>query len=404
MKKMLMITNLPVWSISKGVGAPSFYKTIEVYNDTGWKVDFWTTEKNPDIKELTNVNIKHIPVIIPLLKIPKIYSLLRNMRFVLNQFLIVLFFMLNRKKYDVIYTYEVEFVPGAKLISKIYRVPLVSRFQGTILYPLMKRRFWKIRYLAHFWAISIKSDLTIMTDDGTQGDKVIRILRDNNMEKTWFIRNGVDKHSINLSNVSSKIKDIVKQNKGKKLFLSISRLQQWKRVDRSIDIFNTVQKEYTRCYYLVGGDGAKKKDWESYSNSLGLSDKIIFLGGINKDEVYYLQQTASFFLSTYELSNMGNPLFEAMSNGCIVVTVNNGTTSNLIKDMNNGIISNESEYIKNAEKIVSVLNNEYLFNNIRQNTIKTFKKEFFTWKERMNVEYDTVLEILTTNNTNPPMV
>jgi len=41
-KTILIATNLDVWSIKKGVGAPSFYKTLELYNKK-FKVYLYTT-------------------------------------------------------------------------------------------------------------------------------------------------------------------------------------------------------------------------------------------------------------------------------------------------------------------------------------------------------------------------
>lgn len=391
MKQMLMVTNLSVWSISKGVGAPSFYKTIELYNNNGWSIDFWTTEKKPQIDELKNVSIKNIPVLIPLISVLRLHSIFRNLRYITNQFLIVLiFFLFKNGKYDVIYGYEVEFIPGLKVISMLTGTPLVSRFQGTILHPLMIKKLWRLRYLAHVCSLSINSDLTIMTDDGTLGDEVIDRLRPRKKNPVWFVRNGVDEHVINYDNISPRIFTLLEKNEGKRFFFSVSRLQCWKRVDRSLEIFKEVIEHDQNCFYLIGGDGQKKNEWEEYSNTIGLKKYVEFLGGLNKDEVYFLQQRAHFFLSTYELSNMGNPLFEAMKNECVVATIANGSTSTLIKDGFNGLISPEQDYISNAKKLLKVIADDSLYNLIQHNSLSTFNDQFQSWNNRMQMELEKV--------------
>jgi len=391
MKKMLMVTGLPVWSIRKGVGAPSFYKTIELYNNNDWKIDFWTTEKKLDLSEFENVLIRRMPSVIPLIQIPIIYSLLRNLRFIINQVILLFTFLFSaNKKYDIIYGYEVEFIPGLKLISKIIGIPFISRFQGTILHPLMKKKCWKLHYLPHSWAIAIESSLTIMTDDGTLGDEVISVLRGETIGNCWFVRNGVDDHQILEENLSQKLLNLVKDKKSFNLFLSVSRIQSWKRIDRSLDIFKKVLEKEPQSIYLIGGDGAKKEEWMEYASKLGISENVFFLGGINKDEVYYLQQEADFFLSSYELSNMGNPLFEAMKNGCVVVTINNGSTGKMIKDNVNGIISNEDKYLDNSNKIISLLNDTKHYDRTLACSLSTFDNEFTTWDLRMKNELSKV--------------
>ncbi len=393
MKKMLMVTGLPVWSIGKGVGAPSFYKTIELYNNNGWSVDLWTTERKIDITEFKNVNVSFLPIVFPIFKLPFIYSLLRNTRFIINQILIIFKFIIKSKQYDCLYGYEVEFIPGLHFISKLYKIPLVTRFQGTILQPLMKKKLWKFRYLPHSWSLSINSTLTIMTDDGTFGDEILKVLRKNLSYNIWFVKNGVDNFNVDVKNIKPELIKLIENNEKRTLFFSVSRLQSWKRVDRSLEIFKEVLNKQPNSFYIIGGDGEKKDEWEKYSIELGIADKVAFVGGINKDEVYFLHQKAKIFLSTYELSNMGNPLFEAMSNGCVVATLSNGTTSQLIQDFVNGIISDEQNYIENGAKICKLLNNNYLFHNVMESSLNTIKYQFQTWDKRMAAELKIVEEV-----------
>jgi glycosyltransferase involved in cell wall biosynthesis len=394
MRKMLMVTGLPVWSLGVGLGAPSFYKTLEIYNNRGWEIDFWTTEKTPQISELSRVKIKKIPTIIPLINIPKIYYISRNIRFLLNQILIIIMFLMKKRRYDILYGYEVEFIPGLSFLSRITGIPLVSRFQGTILYPLMGKKIWKFLYISHSWPLSINTSLTIMTDDGTMGDYVIKVLRKNLQENIWFVRNGIDDHIINERNVSTNILKIINQNKDKLIFSSISRMVGWKRIDRSLDIFQRINNKYPDSIYLIGGDGEKKSEWEEYSRHLNIASDVFFLGSISKDEVYYIQQRSQFFLSSYELSNMGNPVFEAMKNQCVVATISNGSTGTLIKDGVNGIISSEDSYLENADKIIQLIDNHDKYAAIQEASLSTFYSQFKTWDARMQEEVDRVEKLI----------
>jgi len=66
----------------------------------------------------------------------------------------------SKNDIDVLYGYEIYGVPVAKLLSKIWNVPVISRFQGTILgVAWIKKKFWKIRAWEHVLAFKIPTNL-----------------------------------------------------------------------------------------------------------------------------------------------------------------------------------------------------------------------------------------------------
>ena len=78
---------------------------------------------------------------------------------------------------------------------------------------------------------------------------------------------------------------------------------------------------------------------------------IKFIGKRKHTEVMKLLSQSDVLLSSYEMSNLGNPLYEAMINKVLVVTVNNGDTAKLIIDGVTGIISEENNYLANSKKL-----------------------------------------------------
>ncbi|MCG3654158.1 glycosyltransferase family 4 protein [Aliarcobacter butzleri] len=394
-KTILFATDLNVWSIKKNIGAPSFYKTLELYNNKGFHIYLYTTEKDCDISELKNITILRIPKL-EALNIRYLYSFHRTFNYFLYQFIFLYFYLKNKhfKQIDLLYGYEIEFIPILHLLSRFFKIPYVSRFQGTILYPLMKRKFWKLRYFPHYLSIKLKSNLTIMTDDGTKGDFVIEKLR-GNLDKVLFLKNGVDFKKYNIANVSSSIKKIVnKMNEFEKSFISVSRLQKWKRVDRSLDVYNKYKEYNHNSIFVIVGDGEVKTDLQKYVWNKNICDAI-FVGGLNADEVNYLLFHSDIFLSHYELSNVGNPLWEAINNQCLVVTINNGDTGKIIVDNCNGIISDEKDYIDNVQKLINL--DEEKIKLILENATKTLKDNVKSWNERMEIEYHNLLLLLKEN-------
>lgn len=388
-KTILFATDLNVWSMKNGVGAPSFYKTLEMYNNKGFQIYLYTTEKNCNVSELKNITIITI-LKLKAANIRYIYSFHRTFNYFLHQFIFLYYFLKNKhfKNVDLLYGYEIEFIPILHLLSKISKIPYISRFQGTILHPLMNKKLWKLRYFPHCLSIKLKSNLTIMTDDGTKGNVVIEKLR-GALDKTLFLKNGVDFKKYNISNVSSNVQDLVNEmNQFENNFISVSRLQKWKRVDRSLDVYNQYKQHNDSSRFIIVGDGEVKVDLEKYVLDKNIQD-VIFTGGINADEVNYLLSHSNIFLSHYELSNVGNPLWEAINNQCLVVTINNGDTGKIVLDNYNGIISDEKDYTDNAHKLIELNKNK--FEEILQNATKTLKENVKSWDERMEIEYLEVI-------------
>jgi len=388
-KRIVFCTNLKVWSISKGIGAPSFYKTLELYNNAGFDVVLYTTEKNLEIKELKNVRVVNVPKL-NAIKVPYLYSVNRLINYLLNQLLFLSFYLIKgAKNVDIFYGYEIEYIPALKLISKLRGKPFVSRFQGTILSPLMEKKLWKIRYFPHYFSIKIPADITIMTDDGTKGDLVAQVIG-NKSKQFKFLKNGVDFKLSDEKCIGQNIKAVLRDvDKYEYNFISVSRLQKWKRLDRSIAVFEKFQKNFPDSRFIIVGDGDKKRDWEKLVEGKLLAEHVVFTGGVNKDEIYSLMQASDIFLSHYELSNVGNPLWEAMFNKCLIVTIDNGDTGKIIKDSWNGIISSEESYLDNATKLSNQVN--IGIEHLKVEASITLENNVSSWESRMAKELELVI-------------
>lgn len=393
-KNIVIATNLNVWSISKGVGAASFYKTLEVYNNNGFNVQLYTTEKNLEIPELENVKVIELPKLKEI-KSRYFYALSRNLNFISYQLIFLFFYLFKQKKQvDVFYAYEVEFVPVLGFLSKINKKVLISRFQGTILAPLLTKPLWKLKYFPHYFSIKIKSSLTIMTDDGTKGKDVIKSIRGDD-DDVLFIKNGVDISKGKKSNVSSNTKMLIEDCKlYEHNFISVSRLQSWKRLDRSINVFQEVLRFFPNSRYIIVGDGEKKLELQKIVTDKNLDGKVIFTGGLNKSDINELMFNSDIFLSHYELSNVGNPLWEALNNDCVVVTISNGDTGKVIEDGISGIISTEHDYMDNVVKLKKVLSTPSNINYLTINGKNVLKKSVTSWDDRMKAELELVTNLI----------
>ena len=89
--------------------------------------------------------------------------------------------------FDLIYAYEVHAVLAARLLRRRgFRLPLVARFQGTVMHPALGDRLMYVRRYEEALALKTPADLYLMTDDGTQGDEVLARLNPRSKGRVKF--------------------------------------------------------------------------------------------------------------------------------------------------------------------------------------------------------------------------
>lgn len=306
--------------------------------------------------------------------------------------------ILKNYKIDIVYGYEIHGVLAAnilKILKKIKKQKIVSRFQGTFYIIIIKQKHYlkAISNWEHFLALKLPSDLCIMTDDGTQGDQALKYVRSKSLHNMKFWVNGVDEQKLSPYEI-----EIFKMDQnlstGDKILLTVCRLEKWKRVDRCVRVLEILVKKYNlkKIKYYIVGEGKERGSLEELVREKNLLDHVIFVGAVKHEEVKKYLNIADIFISTYDSSNVGNPLLEAIRANKIIFTLNNGDTNKWIQHEVNGFIYDidENLYENMAKDIYRVLFDYSLRNKIIDNIKKTEKEKLWTWEERMNAE---VLEV-----------
>ncbi|HIP13845.1 MAG TPA: glycosyltransferase [Arcobacter sp.] len=387
-------------------------KTPEAYVEAGWDVNYIVIRDNSkydnyyyeDEINLDGVNI--IREYLPLTSLINRFGSNRIIRRILQKiayFLAVLKLLiigknfLQNNKIDVIYGYEVHGVLTVnllKLFRKTKNIKIISRFQGTFYsYYYYNKLYSKmIANFDHYVALYLPSDLCIMTDDGTQGDKALEILKSKNLKNYKFWPNGVDEQRLDSKKVIELKNKLNPDNK--LVFLTVCRLENWKRVDRGLRAIAILKSEYNVkdfIYYIVG-EGIEKDNLMQLSYELGINDNVIFTGAISNLKVKEYLNIADFFLSMYDSSNVGNPLLEAIRSNKIIFTLNTGDTKRWIQHKENGFIYDVDSnlYSNMADDIFNVINNKQCRNSILEGIKKTESDKLWTWNERLSAEIKEV--------------
>lgn len=399
-KEILFITNLHLWSLDQGKGGRAFFNTVEGYKNAGWKIWFISSggEIPNNLIEADKLYEKSFFILDKLwqskIKIVSVFSRYLKI-FLLNSFYIktgkqILF--RNKESSFIIYAYETDAVYAAKKLSQKFKYPFVTRFQGTVHSETPNNLNYLIRKAPSLQAYKTSANLTIMTNDGTQGLKTLLRLG-NKSNKVVFWRNGVNKIPDNLLFKREQLRKQF-EFENKFVFLTVSRLVDWKKVDRSIRAFAIVTQKYHETKLVILGDGDSKNSLIDLAEKLGISDKVDFKGAVPQKMVSSYMIAADAFLSFYNLSNVGNPLMEAMMCGKPIVTLDVGDTNELIKNGENGVLLSPDKLDEIPNILIKIIENKKFCRKIATGALQTAHTEFWSWEERISTEISEVESLL----------
>jgi len=299
----------------------------------------------------------------------------------------------RREEVLLFYGYEIMGVPAAWLLGRLLKRPTVSRFQGTVLAPWLDHPLWHLRWWHHVLALKTPTDLVIMTNDGTQGDRVLQALRVNTA-RVRFWMNGVPSPV----EVHPKMVESLRQQLGcrpeEKLLVTVSRLQRWKRVDRAIRALAELAAERNDVRLVVVGDGPERPHLERLARSLGIAGRVVFVGSVARTLVPLYLEAADVFLSLYDLSNVGNPLLEAMRQGCCVVTLNVGATGEFLQDGVNAILLDPEEIQRLPAVLSALVDDPQRRQELGQAAWRFARDHIWTPEERMAAELREVGQLI----------
>jgi glycosyltransferase involved in cell wall biosynthesis len=301
---------------------------------------------------------------------------------------------LRREPADVIYGYEVHGVLAARLVRLFgvgRQAKFVTRFQGTWLTEIMEQK-QSSRYIANFdhvLALRAHSDLIIMTDDGTRGDVALQRLNPAASAVRFWL-NGTDLPTGVATREAFRTQLGIADNVT--VLLSVSRLEGWKRVDRGIAIAAALQKLRTDFVYIVVGEGGEADTLRRLAESVGLGARVQFVGAIPQGQVFNYMNAADIFLSMYDLSNVGNPLLEAIRMQKLVVTLSNGDTGRWIDHFASGLIYDPTGFAPDvvAADIHRVISDGEARRKIQDGVSALSQTRLWTWAERMQAEVEEV--------------
>ena len=149
-----------------------------------------------------------------------------------------------------------------------------------------------------------------------------------------------------------------------KIITHISNFRKVKRIPDVIEVFYRVQKEIPAKLVMVG-EGPQKEVAERLCDSLGISDKVIFLG--NSNEIDRILCFSDLFLLPSESESFGLAALEAMINRVPVISSNAGGIPEVNIEGVTGYLSDVGDVDEMAKNALKILVNEANLEKFKSN-------------------------------------
>lgn len=286
--------------------------------------------------------------------------------------------ILKEDRYDFVYGHDAV-SEGAGLAASRLGVPFGLRRYGDFYYYYIKR-FSMFKAIcsrpSNYWSYRRRKAFVVATNDGSRVDEVYRMINGTREPyPLYFWRNGYDP-------LDPKLLRDVKTPDGFYLFY-VARLVDWKRQDRAIQLLHEAKKLGIEVpLYLAGqkSDTAYFQGLLDLAEKLGVSSQVHYLGSISLAEVAAYSANALACLSFYDFDNFGNVFIEYMTNGGIVLSLDDGSLDEVIRSGENGFLVRDMA--EGAQVVQRLFQSPELRAQIHAKAQETAHDYFLTWDDR----------------------
>lgn len=143
-----------------------------------------------------------------------------------------------------------------------------------------------------------------------------------------------------------------------KKVLFVGRLEKEKSIDNTIRAIQLTSKKIDIKFFIIGV-GSEREELEKLAEELGISDKVIFLGGLPDEDVRKIYSLCDLFVTSSTVELQGLVVMEAMASGLPIVSSQGMALHELVEEGKNGYIFPNGDYKTAAEKMLLVLSDDY---------------------------------------------
>ncbi|KUK22615.1 MAG: hypothetical protein XD57_1284 [Thermotoga petrophila] len=322
---------------------------------------------------------------------------------ILNSLKLTIYSFINWKtlrNFDAVWGYERMGIIPALLLSRIFKKPLITSFQGVVLYDYL-RRYGKcgtlLRIPLDFFSAKVRADLVVITDDGTRGLEVFEKLG-HKRENVLFVPNGICRKELEaiLTN-NQDWENLNVRGKDELVFVIAKRLSKSSRIERAVFLANELIKRGMDDFKLfIIGDGEEYNKLKTFAEMNNLQGNVIFLGALPYQETLKYIQCCDMLWAFHDFSNLTNSVQDALTLGKYVLTLDDGSLEGFLRlspavDRNKILrVSLENFPVDAVEKIMQ-WKQKY---NIQSECVESIPEEIWTWEKRVQTIHESLKRTL----------
>jgi len=156
-----------------------------------------------------------------------------------------------------------------------------------------------------------------------------------------------------------------------KIITHISNFRKVKRIPDVIQVFFRIQQHIPAKLVMVG-EGPEKEGAERLCDTLGISDKVIFLG--NSNEIDRILCFSDLFLLPSESESFGLAALEAMINKVPVISSNAGGIPEVNVEGLTGFLSDVGDVEEMAQNALKILGSDENLEKFKVNAVKSAER------------------------------
>jgi len=246
---------------------------------------------------------------------------------------------LSRKNFDVLHAHSPLTVGLlAYLTASTKNLPLIYTYHTSVTdythYVKVVGGTGVIRHAAR-WFSATSTNL---------GDQIVvpspkfhRLLLEQKVTKPiQVIPNGIDLSNFKTAKNPGSFRQRLGIPAGAPILLSVGRVDPEKRLDFLIEAFSLIADRIPEAHLVFAGDGGSRKKLEEQAAATKFSDRIHFLGMVNRADLPDLLRDATVFLSASTTEVHPISVIEAIASGLPLVAVDDEAFEGMIAEGENG--------------------------------------------------------------------
>jgi len=188
-------------------------------------------------------------------------------------------------------------------------------------------------------------------------------------DKIKILHNGVDKDFFYPAE---------KKHDEKKQILYVGRMDREKGLFDLVESAKQICKKHSDVYFTLVGSGRDLNKLKNMVKKLGLEDRFIFTGQLDRNRLVEIYQDTDLFVFPSYHEGLPTAILEAMSCGLAIVATDVRGNKDLVNDGINGVLIPPRSPVKIAGAITVLLEDEELQKKLGKNARKTIVEKY-TW-------------------------